>query len=188
MNNHNTTMWSAHNTIKPTIRSKKHMANITKLTYAKPIPEVTVDENIPENLYEDLPEIDEMDQRHSLPITSRKSTETIAAIHGSPSDVIMPSPQITPNTMASREKRNCKFRATPGDSIVSATSLILAPSPYVESKFLDGSRSMEDLLIRSQEYPFENLVFEGGGSKGMAYVGALQVFWIRQYIHTYKYI
>ena len=25
-------------------------------------------------------------------------------------------------------------------------------------------------------YPFRNLVFEGGGVKGLAYVGALQVF------------
>ena len=29
--------------------------------------------------------------------------------------------------------------------------------------------------LKGYEYPFTNLVMEGGGSKGMAYVGALKV-------------
>ena len=29
--------------------------------------------------------------------------------------------------------------------------------------------------LKGYDYPFTNIVMEGGGSKGMAYVGALQV-------------
>lgn len=39
-----------------------------------------------------------------------------------------------------------------------------------------GSTSYEEDIYKGFPFPFENLVFEGGGNKGMAYVGALQVF------------
>lgn len=39
-----------------------------------------------------------------------------------------------------------------------------------------GSTSYEEDIYKGFTFPFENLVFEGGGNKGMAYVGALQVF------------
>ncbi len=32
---------------------------------------------------------------------------------------------------------------------------------------------------KDYEFPFENLVFEGGGSKGLAYCGAVQVSYLR---------
>lgn len=38
-----------------------------------------------------------------------------------------------------------------------------------------GSTSYEEDIYKGFPFPFENLVFEGGGNKGMAYVGALQV-------------
>ncbi|KAK2564725.1 Uncharacterized protein P5673_011405 [Acropora cervicornis] len=38
-----------------------------------------------------------------------------------------------------------------------------------------GSTSCEEAVYQGFPFPFENLVFEGGGNKGMAYVGALQV-------------
>lgn len=38
-----------------------------------------------------------------------------------------------------------------------------------------GSTSCEEAVYKGYPFPFENLVFEGGGNKGMAYVGALQV-------------
>ncbi|KAJ7372184.1 hypothetical protein OS493_020613 [Desmophyllum pertusum] len=38
-----------------------------------------------------------------------------------------------------------------------------------------GSTSHEEDVYKGSIFPFENLVFEGGGNKGMAYVGALQV-------------
>lgn len=38
-----------------------------------------------------------------------------------------------------------------------------------------GSTSHEEAVYKNFTFPFENLVFEGGGNKGMAYVGALQV-------------
>lgn len=41
-----------------------------------------------------------------------------------------------------------------------------------------GSTSCEEDCYKGYAFPFENLVFEGGGNKGMAYVGALQVFLI----------
>ena len=43
-------------------------------------------------------------------------------------------------------------------------------------KVMHGSTSHEEDIYRGFNFPFENLVFEGGGNKGMAYVGALQVF------------
>jgi len=39
----------------------------------------------------------------------------------------------------------------------------------------NGSTSSDDEIYAGFDFPFENLVFEGGGNKGMAYVGALQV-------------
>ena len=29
--------------------------------------------------------------------------------------------------------------------------------------------------LKNYEYPFENIVFEGGGAKGLAYIGVLEV-------------
>ncbi len=34
---------------------------------------------------------------------------------------------------------------------------------------------LDEEMYENHEFSFENLVFEGGGNKGMAYVGALQV-------------
>lgn len=152
------------------IRSEKHMANVRKVSYAKTFPKVTAQVAVPENLYEEAPELTEnMSHRHSAPVVRK-----MPGINDSfPSDIMTKtnSLQLTPKTMATKERRNSEFRVlTPGASIVSATSLIMAGSPY------PGYRSLEDVYISNQEYPFENLVFEGGGSKGMAYVGALQVF------------
>ena len=42
-------------------------------------------------------------------------------------------------------------------------------------RYRRGSTSHEEDMYRDFPFPFENLVFEGGGNKGMAYVGALQV-------------
>ena len=48
---------------------------------------------------------------------------------------------------------------------------------------IDDSKAIDDNIFRNFEYPFTNLVFEGGGNKGMAYVGALQVrFFLMVYI------
>lgn len=43
------------------------------------------------------------------------------------------------------------------------------------SAVVDDNNIIDDLIFKNFEYPFTNLVFEGGGNKGMAYVGALQV-------------
>ena len=42
-------------------------------------------------------------------------------------------------------------------------------------RYRRGSTSHEEDVYKDFQFPFENLVFEGGGNKGMAYVGALQV-------------
>ena len=39
----------------------------------------------------------------------------------------------------------------------------------------DNSNMVDDDIFENYDFPFTNLVFEGGGNKGMAYVGALQV-------------
>ena len=39
----------------------------------------------------------------------------------------------------------------------------------------DDDEEGDDEIFKDVEFPFENLVFEGGGNKGMAYVGALKV-------------
>ena len=180
MHNPNTTMCSPTNTYSniknPSIRSKNHMANVRKASYIKTFPKVTAHINVPENLYEEPPDLlDEMNyHRHSSPAAT-KLAEFGNNVSSSNMITKTGSLQLTTNRKTSKEKRNSKFALTPGDSIVSATSLIMAASPYLESRFVDGSRSLEDLFMSNQEYPFENLVFEGGGSKGMAYVGALQV-------------
>ena len=135
------------------------MANVRKVSCGKQHVRVTAQVDVPENLYEEPSEMNHLhSSRANLGVKRRDSSFR--------SDLITKSssPQCTPNKMA-----------TPGDSIVSATSLIMTASPYLESKFLEGNRTLEDLYISNHEYPFENLVFEGGGSKGMAYVGALQV-------------
>lgn len=45
--------------------------------------------------------------------------------------------------------------------------------PLTASQKNDGCAELDDLL--EYEYPFENLVFEGGGNKGVAYCGSLMV-------------
>ena len=39
----------------------------------------------------------------------------------------------------------------------------------------DNNNMVDDDIFKNYDFPFTNLVFEGGGNKGMAYVGALQV-------------
>ena len=41
----------------------------------------------------------------------------------------------------------------------------------------DDIRHMAAMVtnLEQYEFPFENIVFEGGGAKGLAYVGAIQV-------------
>ena len=40
---------------------------------------------------------------------------------------------------------------------------------------VDDNKTVDDDIFKNFDFPFTNLVFEGGGNKGMAYVGALQV-------------
>ena len=44
------------------------------------------------------------------------------------------------------------------------------------SSMLDDNTAVDDHIYNNYDFPFTNLVFEGGGNKGMAYAGALQVF------------
>ena len=41
--------------------------------------------------------------------------------------------------------------------------------------------------LKDFSYPFTNIVLEGGGSKGLAYVGALQVYVDKTFIFDYEY-
>lgn len=49
---------------------------------------------------------------------------------------------------------------------------------FVESvnDIKEASRQIGQIPYQDYEYPFENLVFEGGGAKGQVYIGGLQVF------------
>lgn len=38
------------------------------------------------------------------------------------------------------------------------------------------SESIAEIPFRDYEFPFENMVFEGGGAKGQVYIGCLKVF------------
>lgn len=63
--------------------------------------------------------------------------------------------------------------------LVSAAALLgsvgsLAAAETTE-KVGNGNTAVEEEIYAGHDFPFENLVFEGGGNKGMAYVGALQV-------------
>lgn len=42
-----------------------------------------------------------------------------------------------------------------------------------------------DIPYEEYEYPFENMVMEGGGAKGLVYVGALQVRDILEHYKSY---
>ena len=44
----------------------------------------------------------------------------------------------------------------------------------------------EKAELQSYDFPFENLAFEGGGSKGMAYVGVVRVSSVAQFWHVGK--
>lgn len=121
-----------------------------------------------------------MNYRHSLSTVSSQIENDFGATNGQQSDIRNGSPELIKRGSNDNAKQH-QFPARIGDSIVSGTSLIMAGSSsvcaatHVQKKFLNGSRSMENLWIKDRDYNFENLVFEGGGSKGMAYVGALQV-------------
>lgn len=39
----------------------------------------------------------------------------------------------------------------------------------------DDKQAVDEDILKNYDFPFTNLVFEGGGNKGMAYVGALKV-------------
>ena len=50
------------------------------------------------------------------------------------------------------------------------------PGNIATSKNKEENVNKHDLdKIKGYDYPFTNIVMEGGGSKGMAYVGALEV-------------
>lgn len=154
------------------VKPLKTMANVRRVSYAKPL----VVLGPPKNLYE---EVNNMNYRHSSPAVSFQPEVGPIYVDGQRSGSIY-CPELV-NKETPESKRSLKFQARIGDSIVSTASLIMASSTtvnaaaFVEKKIVNGSSSMEDLWIKNQEYQFENLVFEGGGSKGMAYVGALQV-------------
>lgn len=66
-------------------------------------------------------------------------------------------------------------------NLVSAATLLgsvgsLKAAEATEQLNNTGTASAVDEIYAGFDFAFENLVFEGGGNKGMAYVGALQVF------------
>ena len=52
---------------------------------------------------------------------------------------------------------------------------------------MDDKRAVEEDIYKNFDFPFENLILEGGGNKGMAYVGALQVVVLKARIFLILY-
>jgi len=50
-------------------------------------------------------------------------------------------------------------------------------------KIIAQSDKISQIPYEEYEYPFENLVFEGGGAKGQVYVGCMQVSYSLNCIH-----
>lgn len=72
-------------------------------------------------------------------------------------------------TLVSQEMLNA---GTLGGMFGSVTSTKLLAS------VIDDKRAVEDDIYKNFDFPFENLILEGGGNKGMAYVGALEVYFL----------
>lgn len=77
-------------------------------------------------------------------------------------------------------------KATPSSNsldpknLVAAATLLGSVGSLKAAEITDHLSNKESTTALDESYqgfdfPFENLVFEGGGNKGMAYVGALQV-------------
>ena len=65
-----------------------------------------------------------------------------------------------------------------GDSDASTTHISSAAFAHVladRKKVEETKRRIAKTRYQDYVYPFENLVFEGGGAKGQVYVGCLQV-------------
>jgi len=57
---------------------------------------------------------------------------------------------------------------------VGSTIASLSATKLIET-MVDDNKVVDEDIFKNYDFPFMNLVFEGGGNKGMAYVGALQV-------------
>ena len=158
----------------------KTMGNVRRVSCNNPFAKTAIARPPPECSLNTAADTD-MNHRHSTPNAAICSLELDD--HSESRTVGERSGSQTNSTI--REtidvKNHRKFRGPVNDSLLSSTSLILASSStldtaaYVEKTFINRSTSLEDLWLKSHDYNFENLVFEGGGSKGMAYVGAIQV-------------
>ena len=73
------------------------------------------------------------------------------------------------------------WRPRPSRSIarvLDSSSAVLATSvrrSKVSVSSFDDYNEVEEFLFDDCTFPFENLVFEGGGNKGFAYVGSIEV-------------
>lgn len=66
------------------------------------------------------------------------------------------------------------------DAVDSHVHKNLSESAYQQfeearEKIRDTKKNIADIAYEEYEYPFENLVFEGGGAKGQVYVGCVKV-------------
>ena len=77
-------------------------------------------------------------------------------------------------------------------SVLLAGTLGSSVASYSSSQLfrtvVDDVGIVDDDMFRNFDFPFENLIFEGGGNKGMAYVGALKVNVIYRYMLITVYL
>lgn len=107
----------------------------------------------------------------------RKSTKNWRVV---PSEYVPHSPR-TMNGIPSPPKLGSSTNNLDPKNLVAAATLLgsvgsLRAAEATERINNNDSSSSVDEIYAGFDFPFENLVFEGGGNKGMAYVGALQVF------------
>lgn len=116
---------------------------------------------------------DSIDSSHG---SLRKSTKNWRVV---PSDFVPHTRSM--NGIHSPQKLGKSTNSLDPKNLVAAATLLgsigsLKAAEVTEQINNNGSSNNVEEIYTGFDFPFENLVFEGGGNKGMAYVGALQVF------------
>ena len=85
---------------------------------------------------------------------------------------------MTESSCSVKKQRKFKLqrrRRDVADETIRVSPIASAPLTKMLTKAIQYSECQDDTRFQEFEYNFENISFEGGGNKGMAYVGALEV-------------
>ena len=88
-------------------------------------------------------------------------------------------PKIRSFSDSTQYYRGSRFRpARSITRVVDSSNAVFATSvrrSKISVSSFDDYNEIEEFLFDDCTFPFENLVFEGGGNKGFAYVGSIEV-------------